>query len=113
MTVYTLSSSWIKVASAGQYVELQNLSFDTAYLSTSSTGSAPTDGGALLLTRAHGPVGLNLTQDLWAQSGLDPVMLTVMIGFAQPASGSSPAASPASANFSQASNSALVAAVAA
>lgn len=111
MPAYQLTTAWQKVASAGQTVEVENLSVAAALIMTSSGGPPSTPDGIMLIGE-HPAERYALTLDLYARSlSTAPVTLEVMSGFSLGTTtpGTSAGSSPAGvADFSQASNSALV-----
>ena len=80
MPSYKLTSAWQKVASAGQTVEVENLSNAAAVIMTSTGGPPPTADG-LVLFGQHPSEQFALTQDLYARANADNVTIEVTAGF--------------------------------
>ncbi len=85
MPAFPLTATWLKIASAGQAVEIQNLSAAPILITTGTSPPITTDGVLLgaLDTRAFA-----LTADLYARAaGAAPGTVEVMGGFTLPGLG--------------------------
>lgn len=85
MPAFALTASWLKIASAGQAIEVQNLSAAPILITTSSGLPATVDG---LLLDALDTRIFALVADLYARSaGAAPGTVEVMGGFTLPGAG--------------------------
>lgn len=93
MPAYSLTAAWLKIGSAGQAIEVQNLSAAAILI---TAGASPPTGSDGLLLAALDTRLFALTADLYARAaGGGPATVEVMGGFTLPGSTAVPFASAA------------------